>query len=143
MPNHHYLIALGGNLPSDQGTPAHTLAAALSDLEAAGVILLAVSRFFDTPCFPAGAGPDYVNAAARLASDLDPSQMLALLHRIEAFNGFGYRRAGRVTPYLWSFSSLYGRGKFVADGRFDPKARSQQCGAAVMLKLLESAGELG
>ncbi len=64
------------------------------------------------------------------------------LHRIEAYNGFGYRRVGRVTPYLWSFSSHYSRGKFVADGRFDPRARSQQCGAAVMLKLLESAGEL-
>jgi lysozyme family protein len=65
------------------------------------------------------------------------------LHRLEAYNGFGYRRAGRVTPYLWSFSGLYSRGKFVADGRFDPRARSQQCGAAVMLKLLESVGELG
>jgi lysozyme family protein len=65
------------------------------------------------------------------------------LHRLEAYNGFGYRRVGRVTPYLWSFSSHYSRGKFVADGRFDPKARSQQCGAAVMLKLLESVGELG
>jgi lysozyme family protein len=65
------------------------------------------------------------------------------LYRLEAYNGFGYRRAGRVTPYLWSFSSLYSRGKFVADGRFDPKARSQQCGAAVMLKLLEGVGELG
>lgn len=65
------------------------------------------------------------------------------LYRLEAYNGFGYRRVGRVTPYLWSFSSHYSRGKFVADGRFDPKARSQQCGAAVMLKLLESVGELG
>jgi lysozyme family protein len=64
------------------------------------------------------------------------------LHRLEAYNGFGYRRAGRVTPYLWSFSNHYSRGKFVADGHFDPKARSQQCGAAVMLKLLESVGEL-
>jgi 2-amino-4-hydroxy-6-hydroxymethyldihydropteridine diphosphokinase len=99
MPNHHYLIALGGNLPSGQGTPAHTLAAALSDLEAAGVTLLAVSRFFDTPCFPAGAGPDYVNAAARLASDLDPSQMLALLHRIEA-------RHGRKRTQRWGMRTL-------------------------------------
>lgn len=65
------------------------------------------------------------------------------LYRLEAYNGFGYRRAGRPSPYLWSFSSLYSRGKFVADGRFDPKARSKQCGAAVMLKLLDLAGELG
>ncbi len=65
------------------------------------------------------------------------------LYRLEAYNGFGYRRAGRASPYLWSFSSLYSRGKFVADGKFDPKARSKQCGAAVMLKLLDLAGELG
>jgi lysozyme family protein len=63
------------------------------------------------------------------------------LHRLEAYNGFGYRRRGAVTPYLWSFSDLYDRGKFVSDGRFSPTARSQQCGAAVMLKLLVEAGD--
>jgi lysozyme family protein len=63
------------------------------------------------------------------------------LYRLEAYNGFGYRRARRPSPYLWSFSTLYDRGKFVADGRYDPRARSQQCGAAVMLKLLALAGE--
>ncbi len=63
------------------------------------------------------------------------------LHRLEAYNGFGYRRLGVPTPYLWSFSDHYDRGKFVADGRFSSTARSQQCGAAVMLKLL--AGEDG
>lgn len=64
------------------------------------------------------------------------------LHRLEAYNGFGYRRRGVVTPYLWSFSDLYDRGKFVADGRFSPTAQSQQCGAAVMLKLLVEAGDV-
>ena len=64
------------------------------------------------------------------------------LYRLEAYNGFGYRRIGRITPYLWSFSSHYDRGKFVADGRYDARARSQQCGAAVMLKLLADAGEI-
>jgi len=63
-----------------------------------------------------------------------------LLYRIEAFNGFGYRRMGRTTPYLWCFSNHYDRGKYVADGHYDPRARSQQCGAAVMFKLLEEAG---
>ncbi|MGB7654220.1 MAG: hypothetical protein WBL74_01945 [Novosphingobium sp.] len=65
-----------------------------------------------------------------------------MLYRLEAYNGFGYRHAGRASPYLWSFSTLYSRGKFVADGRFDPNARSRQCGAAVMLKVLDLAGEL-
>lgn len=65
-----------------------------------------------------------------------------MLHRLEAYNGFGYRKSGRASPYLWSFSNLFTSGKFVVGGRFDPNAKSQQCGAAVMLKLLDLAGEL-
>jgi lysozyme family protein len=64
------------------------------------------------------------------------------LYRLEAYNGFGYRGFGVPTPYLWSFSNHYDRGKYVADGKFSYTARSQQCGAAVMLKMLAEAGEL-
>lgn len=64
------------------------------------------------------------------------------LYRLEAYNGFGYRGQGVPTPYLWSFSNQYDRGKYVADGKFSAAARSQQCGAAVMLKMLAEAGEL-
>jgi len=56
------------------------------------------------------------------------------LFRLEAFNGFGSRAHGINTPYLWSFSNHYDKGKFVADGVFDPNARSQQCGAALLLR---------
>ena len=65
-----------------------------------------------------------------------------ILYRFEAYNGFGYRNTAVPTPYLWSFSNQYESGKFVADGRFNAKAKSQQCGAAVMLKLLADAGEI-
>lgn len=64
------------------------------------------------------------------------------LYRLEAYNGLGYRGLGVPTPYLWSFSNHYDRGKFVADGKFSRTAKSQQCGAAVMLKLLNEAGEI-
>ncbi len=64
------------------------------------------------------------------------------LYRLEAYNGFGYRRQGVATPYLWSFSNHYDRGKYVSDGTFSTKARSQQCGAAVMIKLLVNAGDV-
>jgi lysozyme family protein len=64
------------------------------------------------------------------------------LYRLEAYNGFGYRGLGVPTPYLWSFSNQYDRGKYVADGKFSYTARSQQCGAAVMLKMLAESGEL-
>ena len=59
-----------------------------------------------------------------------------MLYLLEKFNGFGYRNMRMPTPYLWSFSNLYEKGKYVADGRFDPDAVSRQCGAAVMLKAL-------
>lgn len=57
-----------------------------------------------------------------------------MLHLFERYNGMGYRRRGVPTPYLWSFSNLFEKGKFVADGHFDPEAISKQCGAALMLK---------
>jgi lysozyme family protein len=64
------------------------------------------------------------------------------LYRLEAYNGLGYRSYGVPTPYLWSFSNHYQSGKYVADGKWSPTARSQQCGAAVMLKMLSDAGEI-
>lgn len=56
-----------------------------------------------------------------------------LLYRLEAYNGFGSRNHGINTPYLWSASNHYTRGKYVADGVFDPNAVSTQIGAAVIL----------
>lgn len=79
-----YLTALGGNLTSSAGSPAETLAAALIALPTSAGRIRAVSRFFQTPAFPPGAGPDYVNAAAIIQSDLEPAALLAELHRIEA-----------------------------------------------------------
>jgi lysozyme family protein len=64
------------------------------------------------------------------------------LYRLEAYNGLGYRGLGVPTPYLWSFSNHYLSGKYVADGKFSRTAKSQQCGAAVMLKLLADAREI-
>lgn len=61
------------------------------------------------------------------------------LYRLEAFNGFGYRKQGVPTPYLWCFSNHYERGKFVSDGRWSATAQSHQCGSAVLLRALVDA----
>jgi lysozyme family protein len=63
------------------------------------------------------------------------------LYRFEGYNGFSYRTKGINSPYLWSFSTHYAKGKFVRDHVYDPNAVSAQCGAAVMLKALQLAGE--
>jgi len=83
------LLALGANMPFSGQTPLETLQTALDDLAAAGIGPLRVSRIYATPCFPAGAGPDYVNAAAAapLPPGLGPDDVLSLLHRIESAHG--------------------------------------------------------
>jgi lysozyme family protein len=65
-----------------------------------------------------------------------------ILYLFERYNGFGYRKLGIPSPYVWSFSTLYAKGKYVADGHFDPDAVSAQCGAGVMLKVLQAQGAL-
>lgn len=81
------IISLGANLPSAAGPPAATVAAAIAELPGRGIAPVAVSRFYRTPCFPAGAGPDYVNAALRATTRLAPRQVLAALHGIECNHG--------------------------------------------------------
>jgi lysozyme family protein len=53
----------------------------------------------------------------------------------ERFNGFGYRSPSIAinSPYLWSFSNHYTKGKFTGDGHYDPGTVSAQCGAGVLL----------
>lgn len=67
--------------------------------------------------------------------------LAGILFKLEGFNGFGYRTKHPevLTPYLWSFTNHYTKGKFVADGKFDPSAVSQQAGAAAILKALTAA----
>jgi lysozyme family protein len=62
------------------------------------------------------------------------------LFRLEGFNGFGSRAKGINTPYLWSFSNHYTKGKFVSDGVFDANAVSKQCGAALLLRKMVDQG---
>lgn len=94
MRGNEALVALGANLPSPVGAPVATLKAALAGLQARhGVQISALSRFFATPAFPAGSGPDYVNACAVLRTGLTPDALLTALHAVEA--GLGRRRAAR------------------------------------------------
>lgn len=52
-----------------------------------------MSRLFSTPCFPVGAGPDYVNAAALIETELTPEGLLRRMHEVEAM--FGRQRVQR------------------------------------------------
>lgn len=79
-----YLIALGSNVGVDEIGPAEVLERALISLRDRGFVIRAQSRFFQTPAFPEGSGPDFVNAAAVLGSALSPDRALLELHAVEA-----------------------------------------------------------
>ncbi|KMW59251.1 2-amino-4-hydroxy-6-hydroxymethyldihydropteridine pyrophosphokinase [Candidatus Rhodobacter oscarellae] len=91
--NQYTLIGLGSNLSSRVGPSELTVSTAIERITDSHLTVESRSRLFATPCFPAGAGPDYVNAAIRVAGCDDPRKILSILHGIEA--EFGRDRAER------------------------------------------------
>ncbi len=65
-----------------------------------------------------------------------------ILFKWESFNGWGYRNFHPQvkSPYLWSFTNQYTRGKYVADGTWSDTAVSKQVGAAAILRRLAELG---
>jgi len=65
-----------------------------------------------------------------------------ILFYIESYNGLGYRRHHPevLSPYLWSYTNLYIKGKYASDGKWSDDLVSQQCGAAGLLKSMEEKG---
>jgi len=86
-------IALGANDSVNARQLQARIARSLNGIESEGVRVLSVSRYYKTPCFPVGAGPDFVNAAAALATRLSPEELLTHLHLTEA--EFGRQRRER------------------------------------------------
>lgn len=87
------VIALGGNLPLAQHSVGSTVSCAIGAISRQVGMIRAISRFYATPCFPAGAGPDYVNAALIVEYHASIPDLLASLHRIE--RDFGRERQER------------------------------------------------
>lgn len=96
------LLAFGANLPSGGRDPAQIVEFAMgrvvADLAPRGANWRA-SALYETPAFPQGSGPDYVNAALTLDCRLSSDIVLDYLHRLEA-------RAGRSRGERWSGRTL-------------------------------------
>ena len=95
---HYCLIAMGANLPSATGTALETLNKSLELFMLESLQVTRISKWFSTPAFPADSGPDFVNGAVMVKTDLTPEGVLAALHRIEA--AMGRTRENRWEPRL-------------------------------------------
>jgi lysozyme family protein len=94
-----------------------------------------------TKLVPAGRGP-----FASWEEAAEDALKLKGLHKIngwpiermgfeaERYNGFGYTSRGINSPYLWAGSNHQQPGKYVADGKFDPKAVDKQLGVMTVIK---------
>jgi 2-amino-4-hydroxy-6-hydroxymethyldihydropteridine diphosphokinase len=80
-------ITIGGNHSSRVCDIVTKISQALSDFEKNDIKLRSVSRFFATPCFPGGKGPDFVNAAVSVSWNDTADSLLQCLHKIEAQHG--------------------------------------------------------
>lgn len=52
---------------------------------------------------------------------------------LEQYNGIGYYKRGIPSPYIWSGTDQYVKGKYIADGVFDPNVVDKQLGCAGLI----------
>jgi len=88
------LISVGSNQNSAWGDPAETIQKSRLELQASLNVDVVMSRLYQTPAFPAGSGPDFVNAAFSFSARVGPEAVLTVLHAIED-------DAGRVRDQRW------------------------------------------
>lgn len=72
----------------------------------------------------------------------DDWSVAGVAYVLERYNGFGCRRRTPPvpSPYLWSFTTAYTSGKYVADHVWSDTAVSKQCGGMALLRALAEAG---
>ncbi len=92
-------VALGSNATSPDKSRVEVILEAIGTLEGESIKILSQSRLFETPAFPPGNGPDFINAAICLETDLSAEDLLTRLHAVE--NDFGRQRRVR-----WEARSL-------------------------------------
>lgn len=93
------LICLGSNAFSNFGDVRDTVLKAMSLVAEIGVGPILKSALYQTPAFPAGSGPDFINAAVAIKTGKSPQDILDQLHQIET-------RAGRVRMQRWGPRAL-------------------------------------
>ncbi len=91
-----------------------------------------------------------IDASRRHLKVLDGG-IARVLAVIEGFNGYGYRlyHPNVKTPYLWSYTNHYTKGKYVEylvrgvyRSKWEPELVSKQCGVVAILKYLHANGHI-
>lgn len=129
-------VGLGANLEQ----PVEQVTQAIQELDAiARTQLLAVSSLYRSAPVGYADQPDFINAVAKLSTQLSPHELLDALHEIE--NRHGRRRSIRNAPRTLDLDLLlYGTLALDEDGLVVPHPRMHER-AFVLLPLAEIAPE--
>lgn len=73
--------------------------------------------------------------------DKDPNDLAALASFAEQWNGLGYYKKGVPSPYIYSGTDVYSKGKYTGDGVYDPDKVDKQIGVVPMLVSLRGTPE--
>lgn len=112
------LIALGSNVKGNDNSSVDIIRKAITEISKSIGKVMVASPLYRTPCFPAGAGPDYANAVIRIETHFLPQEILSLLHEIEA-------AFGRVRDVRWGQRTL-DLDLIACDGMVLPDERTQR-----------------
>ena len=91
---------------------------------------------------PAGRGPfksfedaavDALVRCSPYAAKLKDWSIGGMLTNLERYNGIGYASKGKPSPYIWSGTNQYEKGKYVRDGVYDPEKVDAQLGCAGLI----------
>ena len=94
------LVSLGSNAPGGKIAAASLVLKGRAGIaEIPGITQIVMSDLFDTPAYPPGIGPDFVNAAMAFRTTLSAGALLDALHRIEA-------EAARTRTVRWGQRTL-------------------------------------
>ncbi|NCV10129.1 MAG: 2-amino-4-hydroxy-6-hydroxymethyldihydropteridine diphosphokinase [Rhodobacteraceae bacterium] len=91
---HDCIVAIGSNQRLTNSSSSDVLSTALSRIAVSVGSVTSLSRFFQTPAFPKGSGPDFVNAALVVRAQGSADEILEKLHAIE-------HELGRVRETRW------------------------------------------
>ncbi len=91
---HDCIVAIGSNQRLNNSSSSDVLSTALSRIAVSVGSVTSLSRFFQTPAFPKGSGPDFVNAALVVRVQGSADVILEKLHAIE-------HELGRVRETRW------------------------------------------
>ncbi|MEM8792801.1 MAG: 2-amino-4-hydroxy-6-hydroxymethyldihydropteridine diphosphokinase [Pseudomonadota bacterium] len=109
-----FAIAFGANLPSGELSPMENLNQALKKLcDFRSIQFRRRSRWYRSPAYPPGSGPDFVNGVAIFSGDLAAYEVLEMLHQTEGM--LGREREWRWAPRVCDLDLLFADQQILPD----------------------------